>query len=178
MFVHSSISRRETPRRFGLTLLPLAGALAWHIAAICGLASWGTLDAPAASLRAAWNLPLAGSDLLPIGAALLVGGLTGAILAIFVKPLDDISYARLRMLRSLPFLILAPLLVMLAGPPHAVTLALIALNTAWPVYLLVFWGLLRPRAGRALVPLGFEKGQVESVSFDKEAKLLLSTLHR
>jgi ABC-type nitrate/sulfonate/bicarbonate transport system permease component len=104
--------------------------------------SWHTLDAPIVSLAAAWHLVMSDTVPLPallrIGAGLVVGGMTGVVVAVLARPEEGEIHAPLQMLRPLPFLLLAPLIVLLSGMPHAPSIALIALSMACPVYCLLF----------------------------------------
>ena len=136
--------RNPDRRRYALYMVPVGGALLWHAAVVCGLLSRHTLDAPSASLASAWTLvsgALAHHNLmalLRIAVGLATGLLTGTAVAFLSKPGDNLVRMPLQMLRPLPFLALAPLLVLLSGMPHAPSIALIALSTACPSYFAMF----------------------------------------
>ena len=130
---------------------PLVLLLAWQAASMSGWISPRLLAAPTTILAAAWALLIDGTllrDLLVslarvcAGLALGVGG--GALLAIVAglsRLGEEIIDAPMQMLRTLPFLALVPLFILWFGIGETPKIALVALGSAFPVYLTLFAGI-------------------------------------
>ncbi|MFE5794540.1 ABC transporter permease [Streptomyces sp. NPDC056503] len=143
--------RRGVPRWLRRTVGPLLLLLAWQVASATGalapdvLASPGTIARSAAGLVADGTLPTAmGVSLRRVAAGLLIGGAVGTGLAL-VSGLsrlgEDLVDATVQMLRTVPWVGLIPLLIIWLGIGEAPKVALIALGTAFHLYLNVYAGI-------------------------------------
>jgi len=135
-------------RRF---LSPLVLVLLWQAASMAGLIAPRTLAAPSTILVTAWELLVSGElprhlavSLGRVASGLAIGVTTGAALAL-VSGLsrlgEEIVDAPMQMLRTLPFLALVPLFILWFGIGETPKIALVALGSAFPVYLTLFAGI-------------------------------------
>ncbi|WP_458096320.1 ABC transporter permease [Roseomonas sp. WA12] len=137
--------------RFRRFASPLAIVLLWQAASMAGLISPRTLAAPTTILASAWELLASGElprhllvSLGRVAAGLAIGVTTGIALAL-VSGLsrlgEEIVDAPMQMLRTLPFLALVPLFILWFGIGETPKIALVALGSAFPVYLTLFAGI-------------------------------------
>ncbi|MER6477635.1 ABC transporter permease [Streptomyces filamentosus] len=143
--------RTAVPRWLRRTAGPLLLLLVWQVTSATGvlapevLASPGTIARSAAGLVADGTLPTAmGVSLRRVAAGLLIGGSVGTALAL-VSGLsrlgEDLVDATVQMLRTVPWVGLIPLLIIWLGIGEAPKVALIALGTAFHLYLNVYAGI-------------------------------------
>lgn len=153
--------RRLPFRRF---VSSIALVLIWQAASALGLLSPRALASPVQIVLAGWGL-LASGELpwhLAVSLARVLAGLaiglsvgTGLALAAGLSRLgEDIVDAPVQMLRTLPFLALVPLLILWFGIGETPKIALVALGTAFPIYLNLFAGI------RSVEPRLAEMGRV------------------
>ena len=152
-------------RRF---VSPLAIVLLWQAASMSGLVSPRTLAAPTTVLASAWALTVSGElphhmlvSLARVTVGFSIGITTGAVLAVLAglsRLGEDIVDAPMQMLRTLPFLALVPLFILWFGIGETPKLALVALGSAFPVYLTLFAGI------RGVDPKLVEAGRVCGLS--------------
>lgn len=125
--------------------------LAWQAASSSGLLSSRTLASPAQIVATAWSLAVTGAlpwhlavSLGRVAAGLTIGVTVGASLALVAglsRLGEDVVDAPIQMLRTLPFLALVPLFILWFGIGEAPKIALVALGTAFPLYLNLFAGI-------------------------------------
>ena len=137
--------------RFRRFASPLAIILLWQAASMAGLIAPRTLAAPTTILASAWELLASGElprhllvSLGRVAAGLAIGVTTGIALAL-VSGLsrlgEEVVDAPMQMLRTLPFLALVPLFILWFGIGETPKIALVALGSAFPVYLTLFAGI-------------------------------------
>jgi sulfonate transport system permease protein len=135
-------------RRF---LSPLVIVLLWQAASMAGLIAPRTLAAPTTIIATTWELLLSGElphhllvSLARVALGLAIGVSTGVALALVAglsRRGEDIVDAPMQMLRTLPFLALVPLFILWFGIGETPKIALVALGSAFPVYLTLFSGI-------------------------------------
>ncbi len=135
-------------RRFASAIVLV---LAWEALSRAGVISARTIAAPSAILAAAWDLTRTGElpgnllvSLARVAAGFAIGAAAGAVLALAAglsRLGEDIVDAPMQMLRTLPFLALVPLFILWFGIGELPKVALVALGSAFPVYLNLFAGL-------------------------------------
>ncbi len=143
---------------------PLVLVLLWQAASMAGLLSPRTLASPAQILLTGWGLLASGElpwhlavSLARVAAGLAIGLTVGAGLALAAglsRLGEDIVDAPVQMLRTLPFLALVPLFILWFGIGETPKIALVALGTAFPIYLNLFAGI------RGVEPRLAEMGRV------------------
>jgi sulfonate transport system permease protein len=145
-------------------LSPLVLVLVWQGASLAGLISPRELASPAQILVTAWGLLVSGElpwhllvSLGRVAAGLAIGLSIGAGLALVAglsRLGEDVVDAPVQMLRTLPFLALVPLFILWFGIGETPKIALVALGTAFPIYLNLFAGI------RGVEPRLAEMGRV------------------
>jgi sulfonate transport system permease protein len=135
-------------RRF---LSPLVLVLLWQAGSMLGVISPHILAAPSTILVAAWGLTITGElpyhllvSLRRVLAGLALGLTIGGALAIIAglsRRGEEIVDAPMQMLRTLPFLALVPLFILWFGIGETPKIALVAMGSAFPVYLTLFGGI-------------------------------------
>jgi sulfonate transport system permease protein len=135
-------------RRF---LSPLVLVLLWQAASMAGLIAPRTLAAPSTIIATAWELLLSGElphhllvSLGRVAGGLAIGVTTGVVLAVIAglsRIGEEVVDAPMQMLRTLPFLALVPLFILWFGIGETPKIALVALGSAFPVYLTLFAGI-------------------------------------
>ena len=130
---------------------PLVIVLAWQAASSAGLLSPRVLASPAQILASASTLTASGElpwhvavSLGRVSAGLAIGVAVGAALAIVAglsRLGETIVDAPVQMLRTLPFLALVPLFILWFGIGETPKIALVALGSAFPIYLNLFAGI-------------------------------------
>ena len=146
-------ARRNTSRLVrGVRILsPLALVALWQAASSAGVLPTDLLASPATILRTGYDLAADGT----LGDALLVsvqraaigfavGGLIGVLLGIAVglsRWADALLDPNLQMLRTLPLFALTPLLILWFGIGELPKLVLVAVASAFPLYLNTYAGI-------------------------------------
>ena len=130
---------------------PLVLVLIWQAACTAGLLSPRTLASPGQILDTFWGLLASGElpwhllvSLGRVTAGLAIGLTIGAGLALAAglsRLGEDLVDAPVQMLRTLPFLALVPLFILWFGIGETPKIALVALGTAFPIYLNLFAGI-------------------------------------
>ena len=138
--------------------------IAWQAAASAGLLSPRVLASPAQIAASAWSLALSGElawnvvvSLARVASGLAIGLAVGGALALVAglsRLGESIVDAPVQMLRTLPFLALVPLFILWFGIGEVPKITLIALGSAFPVYLNLFAGI------RGVEPRLAEMGRV------------------
>jgi sulfonate transport system permease protein len=149
--LHSTSPRppwRVPMRRF---LSPLVILIVWQAASSAGLLSPRVLASPLQIVAVGWDLALSGDlgrnvlvSLARAAAGLAIGVSIGAALALVAglsRLGEDIVDAPIQMLRTLPFLALVPLFILWLGIGETPKIALVALGTAFPIYINLFAGI-------------------------------------
>ncbi|MGW4052402.1 ABC transporter permease [Streptomyces sp. NPDC004779] len=155
--IESLTSTRRTGRRIVVprwlrrAVGPVLLLLVWQVSSATGvlapevLASPGTIARSAGGLVADGTLPNAmGVSLRRVAAGLLIGGAVGVTLALLSglsRLGEDLVDATVQMLRTVPWVGLIPLLIIWLGIGEAPKVALIALGTAFHLYLNVYAGI-------------------------------------
>ena len=124
---------------------PFLVVLLWQAASSAGLVSPRVLASPLQIGVAAWGMTVSGElpwnllvSLGRVAAGLSIGVSAGAALALvsgLSRTGEDVVDAPVQMLRTLPFLALVPLFILWFGIGEVPKVALVALGTAFPVYL-------------------------------------------
>lgn len=130
---------------------PLVLVLLWQAASMAGLISPRTLAAPSTILVTAWELLVTGElprhllvSLGRVASGLAIGVTAGIALALVAglsRLGEEVVDAPMQMLRTLPFLALVPLFILWFGIGETPKIALVALGSAFPVYLTLFAGI-------------------------------------
>ncbi|MCM2474995.1 ABC transporter permease subunit [Rhizobium sp. CG5] len=146
-----SEARRGLPRWLRRTSGPVALVALWHVLSVTGvlpgevLAGPSTVLSSAAKLIETGELPQAmGVSLGRALTGLAIGGSIGVTLAVLsglFRLGEDLIDATMQMLRTVPNVALIPLLIIWFGIGEAPKIALIALGTAFPLYLNVYAGI-------------------------------------
>ncbi|MFH5924397.1 ABC transporter permease [Roseomonas xinghualingensis] len=172
--------RLSVPRldlsRFRRLLSPLVIVLLWQAASMAGLIAPRTLAAPSTIIAATWELLLSGElphhllvSLGRVATGMGIGVTTGAALALVAglsRRGEDVVDAPMQMLRTLPFLALVPLFILWFGIGETPKIALVALGSAFPIYLNLFAGIrgVDPKLAEAGRVFGLDrKGLVRHV---------------
>lgn len=142
---------RRIPRGIRRLSGPVLLVLAWHIASVSGVLPAEVLAGPSTVLASAARLAATGelqqAILVSMGRALTglaLGGTVGVLLAVVAglsRLGEDLVDAPMQMLRTVPNVALIPLLIIWFGIGEAPKIALIALATAFPLYLNVYAGI-------------------------------------
>jgi len=154
--------RAAVPRWLRRAAGPLLLLLVWHIASRSGLLPKEVLAGPATVVGSAATLLASGElpDAILISLrramlGLLIGGSIGTVLAVasgLLRLGEDLIDSTMQMLRTVPNVALIPLLIIWFGIGEAPKVALIALATAFPLYLNVYAGIRN--ADQSLVEAG------------------------
>ncbi|WP_247342235.1 MULTISPECIES: ABC transporter permease subunit [unclassified Bradyrhizobium] len=139
------------PRPLRRVIGPLAVLLTWQLASVSGLLPQDVLAGPAVVIASASKLLATGelqqAILISLGraaAGLAIGGSVAVILAILsglFRLGEDLIDSTMQMLRTMPIVALIPLLIIWFGIGEKPKIALIALATAFPLYLNVYAGI-------------------------------------
>jgi sulfonate transport system permease protein len=146
-----SAKARGLPRWLRRTSGPLTFVLIWHVLSITGILPSEVLAGPSTVVSSAGALIATGelqeAMLVSLGRALTglaIGGTIGVTLAVVAGLFrlgEDLVDATMQMLRTVPNVALIPLLIIWFGIGEAPKIALIALGTAFPLYLNVYAGI-------------------------------------
>ncbi len=149
--VATSARRRPVPRWIRRTAGPLLLLGLWQLASGLGWLPADTLAPP--STIAAAGADLIGDGTLPramavslqrVAIGLVIGGTVGTVLALLSglsRLGEDLIDASVQMLRTVPWVGLIPLFIIWMGIGEAPKVALIALGTAFHLYLNVYAGI-------------------------------------
>ncbi|MFJ1865606.1 ABC transporter permease [Streptomyces sp. NPDC088097] len=149
--VPTSVRRGSPPRWLRRTAGPLALLALWQLASTFGVLAPETLAPP--STIASAGADLIGDGTLPsamwislqrVAIGLLIGGAAGTALALLSglsRLGEDLIDASVQMLRTVPWVGLIPLFIIWMGIGEAPKVALIALGTAFHLYLNVYAGI-------------------------------------
>ncbi|MFJ8212073.1 ABC transporter permease [Streptomyces sp. NPDC096033] len=147
----SSARRRTVPRWIRRTTGPLLLLALWQLASTLGWLPADTLAPP--STIASTGADLIGDGTLPgamavslqrVAIGLVIGGTAGTVLALLSglsRLGEDLIDASVQMLRTVPWVGLIPLFIIWMGIGEAPKVALIALGTAFHLYLNVYAGI-------------------------------------
>jgi sulfonate transport system permease protein len=140
--------RRRVPRGIRRLLGPLSLLGAWQAATSTGLLDRQTLAPPAVVARTGWHLVASGDlqghllvSLHRVVSGLAIGVTVGLVLALvagLARLGEDIVDSTVQMLRTVPVLALVPLMILWFGIGEKPKIVLIAIGTAFPVYLNTF----------------------------------------
>ena len=147
---------------WGRFVSPLVILLAWQIACDSGWFSPRLLASPLTVLATAWRLLSSGVlewhmlvslRRVLFGVALGVAAGGGLALAAGLSRLGEaVVDAPVQMLRALPFLALVPLFILWFGIGETPKIAMVALGTAFPIYMTLFGGIRN--VDRKLIEMG------------------------
>lgn len=143
--------RRGLPRPLRRAIGPVLLVALWHVLSVTGVLSPTVLAGPATVLSSAASLwatgELQAAILASLGRAasgLAIGGTIGVTLAVIsglFRLGEDLIDSTMQMLRTVPNIALIPLFIIWLGIGEAPKIALIALATAFPLYLNVYAGI-------------------------------------
>lgn len=143
--------RKGPPRALRRTAGPLLLLALWQFASITGVLPAEVLAAPSTVIGSATELARTGElqsailvSLQRVVAGLAIGGGIGMVLAITAglsRLGEDLVDAPMQMMRTVPNVALIPLLIIWLGIGEAPKIALIALATAFPLYINVYAGI-------------------------------------
>jgi sulfonate transport system permease protein len=141
----------SVPRWLRRSLGPVLLVALWHLASVTGFLPQEVLAGPSVVLTSAAKLVETGELQQAIWvsfgralAGLALGGSIGIVLALIsglFRAGEDLIDATVQMLRTVPNVALIPLLIIWFGIGEAPKVALIALGTAFPLYLNVYAGI-------------------------------------
>jgi sulfonate transport system permease protein len=162
------LSRRSSRwRRRGIEMLigfilPVVLVIVWQLAAVVGWIDQNLLPAPTTVVATLIGLirdGTLGGDLLASSirwiVGFLIGGTLGLLAGSFVglsRIAEQVLDTSLQMIRTIPFLALAPLLVLWLGLDEPPKITLIALASFFPLYLNTFAGIRN--VDRKLIEIG------------------------
>lgn len=122
--------------------------LVWHVITEYGLVDPRELSSPAATLEAGWELLSTGelqthllASLVRAGSGLVLGVAIGLILSILSGLLsegEDLIDSSMNILRMIPTIALAPLIVAWIGVGEIAKISMIVIGTAFPIYMNTF----------------------------------------
>jgi sulfonate transport system permease protein len=153
-------------RRVALSLtgfiLPALIVLAWHIASVSGIVKPYLLPPPSAVVATLWEMLLNGTLVLHIRASVtrwvvgfILGGGMGLLLGSWVglsRGAERALDTSVQMLRTVPFLAMAPLLIIWLGLDEAPKITLVGLAAFFPLYINTFAGIRN--VDRKLIEVG------------------------
>ncbi len=147
----ASARRRGVPRPLRRAVGPLLLLALWHLSSTTGALPAEVLAGPSTVIGTAGRLIASGElqDAMAISLqrvllGVLIGGSLGtglAILAGLFRLGEDLIDAPMQMFRTVPNVALIPLLIIWFGIGEPTKVALIALGTAFPLYLNVYAGI-------------------------------------
>lgn len=147
----ASASGTSVPRWIRRASGPVLFVLLWHLASVTGVLPEEVLAGPSTVITSAAKLIASGElqqamwvSLMRALTGLAIGGSIGVTLALcagLFRLGEDLFDATMQMLRTVPNVALIPLLIIWFGIGEAPKIALIALGTAFPLYLNVYAGI-------------------------------------
>jgi sulfonate transport system permease protein len=162
-------SRRKSPAALLRLISPIALVLLWQLLSSTGVISEDKLVSPVAIGRTAGQLIQSGElgdamliSLRRVAIGFAIGLVVGAVIGIgagLSRWSDLLIDPPMQMLRTLPFLGLIPLFIIWFGIGEAPKIALVALGTAFPLYVNVHAGIKNAdrRLVEATTVLGFSR---------------------
>ncbi|WGF88262.1 ABC transporter permease [Marinivivus vitaminiproducens] len=142
---------RGVPRLLRRAMGPVLIVLAWHVASVTGVLPPEILAGPTTVVSSAADLIATGelqeamwASFVRAMSGLLIGGGIGVALAVLAGLFrlgEDLIDAPMQMFRGVPNVALIPLLIIWLGIGEAPKIALIALGTAFPLYINVYAGI-------------------------------------
>jgi sulfonate transport system permease protein len=136
--------RATLPRPIRRAIGPIAVVVIWHVLSVTGTLDARTLAAPLDVLATGWDLTRAGelphhllTSLKRVGVGLSLGvsvGLALALLTGFSRLADDLVDPVVQVGRSIPVLGLLPLVILWFGIGEEPKVLLVAVGTAFPIY--------------------------------------------
>jgi sulfonate transport system permease protein len=139
-----SLIGRPVPRWLRRLLGPVVFLVSWHLASLVGLLDSATLTGPLTVVGTAADMTASGEliehllvSLRRATIGLVAGVSVGTVLAVLAGLFrlgEDLIDANMQMLRSLPVLGLIPLAILWFGIGEQVKVLLVAVGTAFPVY--------------------------------------------
>ncbi|WP_408903663.1 ABC transporter permease [Roseomonas acroporae] len=151
---------------------PVVILLLWQAASDLGLISSRLVAPPSAIARSFVELVASGElqhnllvSLARVGAGLGIAVVAGTALALVAglsRRGEEIVDAPLQMVRTMPHLALVPLFILWFGIGETPKIALVALGSAFPIYLNLFAGIrgVDPRLVEAATVLGLSRGEL------------------
>ncbi|GHC72734.1 ABC transporter permease subunit [Limoniibacter endophyticus] len=146
-----SEQKKGVPRWLRRASGPVLLVLFWHMMSVTGILPREVLAGPTSVISSAATLIETGelqqAIIVSLGRAvggLAIGGTIGVVLALVAGLFrlgEDIVDAPMQMLRTVPNVALIPLLIIWFGIGEAPKIALIALATAFPIYLNLYAGI-------------------------------------
>ncbi len=143
-------------------ILPVAILIVWHLASISGLIKPYLLPPPSAVATTLWELTLNGRLARDLQASVvrwaigfICGGGLGLLLGSWVglsRGAERTLDTSVQMLRTVPFLAMAPLLIIWLGLDEAPKLTLVGLAAFFPLYINTFAGIRN--VDRKLIEVG------------------------
>jgi sulfonate transport system permease protein len=143
-------------------ILPVLLVIVWHLASISGLVKPYLLPPPSAVVTTLWEMTLNGKLLMHVQASVarwaigfIFGGGIGLLLGSWVGLSRRAELAldtSVQMLRTVPFLAMAPLLIIWLGLDEAPKITLVGLAAFFPLYINTFAGIRN--VDRKLIEVG------------------------
>ena len=166
-----TIRRRDVrmPRALRRLLVPVLIVLAWQAASSTGLIGTRTVPSPIQIAGAFRELTASGElpenllvSLVRVAVGLGIGVAIGSLLALVAglsRLGEDTVDATVQMVRTLPHLALVPLFILWFGIGETPKVALVALGSAFPIYLNLFAGIrgVDPKIVEAAGTLGLSR---------------------
>jgi sulfonate transport system permease protein len=149
---------------FSLTgfILPVLIVVAWHIASVSGAIAPYLLPPPSAVVTTLWEMTLNGVLFKHVQASVtrwvvgfILGGGLGLLLGSWVglsRGAERTLDTSVQMLRTIPFLAMAPLLIIWLGLDEAPKITLVGLAAFFPLYINTFAGIRN--VDRKLIEVG------------------------
>lgn len=149
--IPQSARRAAMPRGLRRCIGPVLLLAIWHLASVTGILAPEVLAGPSVVVQAAGQLIATGelqaamlASLQRVVWGIAIGGSIGTLLAVVAGLFrlgEDLIDAPMQMMRTVPNIALIPLLIIWFGIGEAPKIALIALGTAFPLYLNVYSGI-------------------------------------
>ena len=143
-------------------ILPAVLILVWHVASVSGAVKPYLLPPPSAVVTTLWELALNGTLLKHVQASVtrwvvgfVLGGGLGLLLGSWVglsRGAERALDTSVQMLRTVPFLAMAPLLIIWLGLDEAPKITLVGLAAFFPLYINTFAGIRN--VDRKLIEVG------------------------
>ena len=155
-------------------ILPVLLIVIWHLASVSGAVKPYLLPPPSAVVTTLWEMLLNGTLLQHVRASVtrwmigfVLGGGLGLVLGSWVglsRGAERALDTSVQMLRTVPFLAMAPLLIIWLGLDEAPKLTLVGLAAFFPVYINTFAGIRN--VDRKLIEVGqvYQLSRVEMLS--------------
>jgi sulfonate transport system permease protein len=171
--LNGSRRRRRFPDlRWRRAVSPLALLFVWQIVCWNGWVSTRFIPAPSTIAQTFWSMSVSGelarnllvslgrsASGLAIGAAI---GVVAALIAGLSRNGEDAIDPPMQMMRTLPHLALVPLFILWFGIGEAPKIALVALGSAFPIYLNLYAGIRQvdPKVIEAMTTVGLTRAEM------------------